>query len=157
MKTQTKSLIRDIIIFAIIGISIQYIFLKNHIIKIDVLTNIVTFLSIVFGFYITSFSIFSTSTYVSGLYQITDIENKTQTLLDTLIFKYRIGVLITLFSIFYFILIIFFLNQNNVNSFSLSNKFLYPLASMFLFNLYYGYKMFEILVKIITQESKYKK
>lgn len=157
MKKQTKCIIREILIFIVAGSLIQYLFFKDYIIKIDLMTNVVTFLSIVFGFYITSFSIFSTSAYVSGLYQITDKENKTQTLLDALIFKYKIGLIAALFSIFYFILIIFFLNQSEIVSFYLSNKFLYPIISIFLFNFYYGYKMFEILVRVIKQESKHKK
>lgn len=154
MKTQTKKIFKDVSIFLIIGSLIQYLVLSNFVVKIETLTNIVTFLSIVFGFYITSFSIFSTSHYVSTLYQITDKENSTQTLLHALIFKYKTGLLATLFSILYFIIFIFLLSQKDVLSLQLSERFTYPMVSIFLFNFYYGYKMFEILVKIITQESK---
>lgn len=157
MKTQTKKLIKSISLFVVIGSLVQYFLLQNYTVKIDVLTNLVTFLSIVFGFYITSFSIFSTSAYVSELYQIPDADDQSQTLLNNLIFKYKIGLVFTLISILYFIILIFLLKQDGVDSFELSNKFLYPIISIVLFNFYYGYKMFEILVKIITQESKRKK
>jgi hypothetical protein len=157
MKKQNKKILKEMSLFLFLGVLIQYFLLKDYVIKNDVLTNIVTFLSIVFGFYITSFSIFSTSTYVSELYQVVDREDKNQTLLNLLIFKYKVGLLVTLISILYFILVIFLLNQDGIESFSLNNKYTYPLISIFLFNFYYGYRMFEILVKIITQESKIKK
>jgi len=156
MKKQNKKVFKEVAIFIVVGCLIQYFLLRGFVIKIDVLTNIVTFLSIVFGFYITSFSIFSTSQYVTSLYQITDNQDKTQTLLNSLIFKYKVGLLLALFSISYFILLIFFLNQDATSSLKLDSKFLYPIVSIFLFNFYYGYKMFKILVQIITQESKLK-
>lgn len=156
MKNQNKKILKEVSVFVVVGCFIQYYLLKNFVLKIDVLTNIVTFLSIVFGFYITSFSIFSTSHYVTGLYQIVDSQDKTQTLLNSLIFKYKVGLMVALCSIIYFILLILFLNQDANSCLRLDNKFLYPIVSIFLFNFYYGYKMFKILVQIITQESKRK-
>ena len=68
----------------------QYHFLHSEAIGIDLINNLIVFLSIVFGFCITSLSIFSTSSFVRGLYDKLDPNNKNQTLLHALLNKYKI-------------------------------------------------------------------
>ncbi len=157
MKPQYKRLIVELFIFGIGGYYLQNFFLQGFVLKVDLLTNVVTFLSIAFGFYVTSFAIFSTSKYVTSLYSLTDSEDKSQTLLHALIFKYKVGMLVVLASILYIIVLILLLNQSGVNNVYMDSKSSYLLTSVFLFNLFYGYRMFGMLAQIIIQESKGRK
>lgn len=145
-----------LIVTIIISFFVQYKFLNVLKLNIDFLTNLVTFLSIVFGFYITSFSIFSTSTFVNSLYNIEDENNKTQTLLHSLIKQYKTGLVANFTSILYCLLLIFIIGQKELSFLYLDNYLTYFLPLMFLFNFFYGFKMISSLVKIITQESKLK-
>lgn len=154
MKSQNKKLVVELIAFGVLGFLMQKFFLQGFVLKVDLLTNIVTFLSIAFGFYVTSFSIFSTSEYVSSLYGIVDGGDKSQTLLHSLVFKYKVGMLAVLVSILYIISLILLLNQSGTSDVYFSSKSSYFLVSVFLFNLFYGYKMFGMLAQIIMQESK---
>lgn len=151
-KKQNKDLLWIFIISLFGGGLFQFYFLSHFSIYTEVISNIVTFLSIAFGFYITSFSIFTTSKFVSSLYR-DDSENIGQSILDTVIFKYKIGLLITLFSIFYFIAIDFIVEESH-GILSLDKIYSYPVFSVFLLNFIYAYIMFSILVKIIRQEAK---
>ena len=80
-------------------IYIQINFLGSFLLSIEIISNIIIFLSIIFGFYITSLAIFATSNYMYDLYKIADANNKNLTLLHTLINKYKTGLKIILFSI----------------------------------------------------------
>lgn len=137
-------------------IYIQLKFLGNYYLKTEILTSIITFLSIIFGFYITSLAIFVTSKYVSDLYKITDENNKSLTLLQILIKKYKFGLNVLLVSIAYFILIQFYINQNRNNEILFSNKVLFPFFILLLLNFLYSYFMLNTLIKIIIQEAKRK-
>lgn len=134
----------------------QYRILSPLNIASDLITNIITFLSVVFGFYITSLSIFVTSQYVSNLYKITDKENKTVTLLHTLINNYKVGLIIILISIIYFLSLNLLINQTETKSLLLGDYRTGPVLALMVFNFYYSYKMLSDLTKIILQEAKSK-
>jgi hypothetical protein len=153
-KKQHRELLSVLASSLIGGIVFQYYFLSEFSVGVETISNIVTFLSIIFGFYITSFSIFTTSKFVSSLYDFNDPENIEQTMLHTVIFKYKAGLLIALFSIFYFIAIIFVVEKNE-GSLPLNEIYSYPIFSIFLLNFIYAYLMFSILVDIIRQEAKH--
>lgn len=156
MKKNNKRLIAELVVFGVGGFLLQKIFLHGYVLRVDLLTNVVTFLSIAFGFYVTSFSIFSTSGYVSDLYKVPDTIDKSQTLLHVLVFKYKVGMLAVLVSILYVMVVILILNQAGTSDVQLNGGLNSFLTSVFLFNIFYGYRMFEMLAQIIIQESKRK-
>lgn len=132
----------------------QYLFLGNYSLKNDIVNNFITFLSIIFGFYITSLAIFVTSRYVSSLYKITDRDNKSRTLLHALVNNYKIGLTLILLTIFYLISFQFVFNQHENDSVLLSNIWATPLLGVFIINFWYSYKMLKDLIQVILQEAK---
>lgn len=144
-------------LFAVISFCItQHFLLAPFQIESDLVTNIITFLSVIFGFYITSLSIFVTSQYVSNLYKITDKENKTVTLLHTLINNYKVGLIVILVSIIYFLALNLLINQKEVGYIVLGDFKTTPVLALMIFNFYYSYKMLSDLTSIILQEAKSK-
>ena len=135
---------------------LQYFLLGTYYIESNLITNIVTFFSVIFGFYITSLAIFVTSTYVSQLYKITDQNNKSVTLLHTLITQYKVGLILILISILYLLFIEFILSQTDNNKIILSNIYVLPFLGLVIANFFYSYRMLNTLIKIIIQEAKNK-
>lgn len=133
---------------------IQYYFLGSLQIKSDLVSSIVTFLSIIFGFYITSLSIFATSRYVSSLYKVGDINNKSNTLMHTLFSNYKFGLITTLVTIIYFIIVQVSIGQSGSGFMYLSERLLIPTIGIMLNIFWYSYKMLNDLIRIILQESK---
>lgn len=127
----------------------------DQILGSDFLSNSILFLSIIFGFYITSLTIFVTSKYVSDLYKITDSENHSLTLLHILIRRYKYGLNLTLASLLYLLSIEFFYNPNS--QFTLGDKLIWPLLAIIIFNFLYSFRTLNDLVKIILQEAKREK
>lgn len=151
-KTIKLSLSLSFVIFCIL----QYFLLGTYYIESNLINNIVTFFSIIFGFYITSLAIFVTSTYVSQLYKITDQNNKGVTLLHTLITQYKVGLILILISILYLLFIEFILSQTDNNKIILSNIYVLPFLWLVITNFFYSYRMLDTLIKIIIQEAKNK-
>lgn len=147
-----KKIILSLVLFIVLSI-LQYNLLGNYTLKQDLISNFVTFLSIIFGFYITSLAIFVTSRYVSNLYKLTDKNYKSLTLLHILINNYKFGLIIILISIFYLLVIQFIGFQNKVEL-TMSNLLLWPFSGIVIFNFIYSYKMLSDLIKIIIQEAK---
>lgn len=153
MKKIIKLLLSlSFVIFCIL----QYFLLGTYYIESNLINNIVTFFSIIFGFYITSLAIFVTSTYVSQLYKITDQNNKSVTLLHTLITQYKVGLILILISILYLLFIEFILSQTDNNKIILSNIYVLPFLWFVIINFFYSYRMLDTLIKIIIQEAKNK-
>lgn len=155
MKNKKPLIIYALILF--ISFFVQYYFFSNMKISTDFMANMIVFLSIVFGFYITSFAIFSTSYFVKSLYRVEDKEDSTQTLLHRLIKEYKKGLLFNFISIIYFIFLIFLTGQGNNNYLSLSNLYTYFTPIFTIMNFYFGIKMQNSLISIIIQESKINK
>ena len=142
------------VFFIIIFSLIQYFYFSRFLFKAEIFSDIITFLSIIFGFYITSLAIFVTSNYVSGLYKIRDKEDTSVTLLHTLISNYRFGLILVLLSLFYFISAHFFLIPDQNNFIHLSDKILLPFLGIIIINFWYFYKMLDYLIKVVLQEAK---
>lgn len=124
-------------------------------IRNDILTSLTTFLSIIFGFYITSLAIFVTSKYVTKLYQIEDENDSSKTLLHTLVMNYRIGLVMIILSILYFLFLTLLVNQTKENFLILSDSiYLIGFFPVIALNFFYSFEMLWILLKIILQESK---
>lgn len=147
-----------ILVIVVLGSVFQYVFLNKLSIDSSLIQNLVTFFSIIFGFYVTSLAIFATSRYVSNLYNLTDKNNKNQTLLQTLLQNYRFGLSLTLFSVFYLLAIEFFLTthtqQNTTIAIPVGNIFLIPLLGIIISNFWYSYKMLDDSINIVIQEAK---
>lgn len=132
----------------------QKLFMNNYYLKGDVLSSFLTFLSIIFGFYITSLSIFVTSKYVSDLYKVVDKNDHSLTLLHSLVRNYRRGLIFVLISIGYFVFIQFLISQNIDGKIILSNKWLILFMFFIVGNFWYSYKMLNDLINVIIQEAK---
>ena len=65
------------------------------------ISSLLTVFSIFFGFYVTSFAVFSTSKYLSKLYQIQDKNDNRMTLLDRAIERFKWPTIFLLFSVVY--------------------------------------------------------
>lgn len=133
----------SLLLFFSMGIYFQSNFIGNFFIKTQFISDVITFLSIIFGFYITSFAIFTTSRYVSELYLIGDKFQKSLTLLDSLIRSYRFGLIILLFTILYFFIMLFIVTQRSTDQISLKEFIALPITPLIFFNFFYGYKMLD--------------
>ena len=153
MKNKLFRIIIVLFVIFVIGYA-QNSFLGNYYIKAEFLSSIITFFSIIFGFYITSLAIFATSRYVSNLYQKVDINNPSLTLLNILLKKYKRGLTLLFFSILYLLVLHFIINQTDENKVLLSNYLLLPFLSVLVINFFYSYSMLVMLIKIIIQEAK---
>ncbi len=138
----------------IIIVAIQWYFLGSIKFNLSLLGDITTFLSIVFGFYITSLAIFVTSKYVSSLYNVTDKKNQSVTLLHTLTNNYKFGLILTLISLIYFIMIQFFVKSNEFNEVCLGDITMSPIFGLLFLNFIFFFIMLCDLVNIIIQEGK---
>jgi len=147
-----KILTLAVIFVAVIWVQVQ--FLSEQRFHVSVVSDIVTFLSILFGFYITSLAIFVTSQYVSNLYRVTDKNDKTRTLLHALTNNYKLGLLLTLASLAYFILIQFFLDVPIDGLVSFGEVQLYPILAFLILDFVYCFSMLKDLTEIIIQEGK---
>ena len=153
MKKHTQAII-TFVSFILLAF-FQYKFLGNFLLKSAIVTDMITFLSIIFGFYITSLAIFVTSRYVSDLYKITDKDNPNKTLLNTLVSKYEFGLSLILIFIIYLVGIQLYLGQLIEGQFLLLSNFLaLPFVPFSLINFIYSYLMLKTLIKIIVQEAK---
>lgn len=148
-----NKVIKSALIIFLVSLIQQYFFGYIQI-KSDLISSIITFLSIIFGFYITSLSIFATSRYVSSLYKVDDSNNKNNTLLHTLFSNYKFGLITTLVSIVYFIIVQIRLGQSDVEIVYLSEKLLIPMFGIGINILWYSYKMLSDLITVILKESK---
>jgi len=135
---------------------IQYKYFGDYKLKSEIITDMITFLSIIFGFYITSLAIFVTSKYVSDLYKVPDKDNPKRTLLNTLVSQYRFGLCLILVFIVYLLSIQLVLNQQTGNELLLSNFIVLPFFPLSISNFVYSYLMLTMLIKIIVQEAKNK-
>ncbi len=143
-----------ILIVIIISTFIQLKYMNEWNINNELINSFITFLSIVFGFYITSLTVFSTSKFASKLYKIIDKKRREFSLLNTLVNNYETGLIIILLSIMYLLLIQFSISQTDEKEITLSNKLSYPFLGLVIINFWYSYKLLKDLIKITLQEAK---
>lgn len=143
----------------IVGAYVQFIFLKTYELTSNTISDIITFLSILYGFYISSLTIFASSSYVGKLY-LSETENKNTTLLHVLVNSYKLGLTIISFSILYFLFIGLFIGRikdDKVIKVVLSETVVLPFSGLIIINFLYSYWMLSNLIKVIIQEAKIKK
>jgi hypothetical protein len=141
-------------IFFVLIIMAQKFCLSGLKFNASVIGDVITFFSIIFGFYITSLAIFMTSQFVSDLYKIVDSRDNSSTLLHKLINNYKFGLLLTLISLVYFIAIDFFVKADIDNQISLASIPAYPVLAFLVLNFFFCFVMLCDLVNIIIQEGK---
>lgn len=142
-----------VVLFVVVSF-LQWKMLGYLRISVDFLSNFLTFLSIIFGFYITGLAIFVTSNYVSGLYKITDEKRKNLTLLNILVENYKRGLNVILFSIIYSLALLLVAVNSTNESIYLYKWFALPFSFIILLNFIYSYLMLGDLIKIVLQEAK---
>lgn len=140
----------------VVSATAQFFYLGHFKLTVDVLTNIVTLMSIFFGFYITSLAIFVTSKYVASLYQITDANHQSLTLLQTLVQNYKTGLQLILLSIIYALILLIVATNRVGESLVLSEWFVLLFVPLLVLDLGYSYIMLADLIKIIIQEAKHR-
>lgn len=149
-------MIKKIIILFILTVSvfIQVKFFGTYQIDGDVISNLIIFLSIVFGFCTTSLSIFATSRYVSKLYKEDDIKKPSQTLLHKLVKKYKAGLIFSLITIVYLVLVHLVTVNYFTGLLSLSDPLSFALLPLMIVNFYYCFSLLNILSSVVIQEAK---
>lgn len=133
---------------------IQFSLLGNFDLKSSFISDVIVFLSIIFGFYVTSLAIFATSSYVGSLYKTTDEKNPESTLLHTLLGNYRRSLNLILFSVVYFLIVQFILVEGTKSSLKLTDLIVLPFLGILSLNFFYSCRMLNDLVKVIIQEAK---
>ncbi len=150
-----KNIILSTIIFIVAIIFQRYFLLKINF-NFSIIGDIITFLSVIFGFYVTSLAIFATSQFVSGLYKVTDKKNDSYTLLHTLINNYKFGLIVVLISLVYFILAGLFIKPDINDQVSLGYFATIPFIALLVLNFTFCFRMLNNLINIIIQEGKIK-
>ena len=143
-------------ILYIVGFILQYIFLRNIIISIELLSSLISIFSIFFGFYIVALSIFATSKFVSTLYSDEVKKNGfVTTNLHLLLDRYRFSLILNLISIFYLLFLIFLFSPEN--TFLFKNFCSYFVIPLVIHNFICAYRALSQLIKIIKQDAKISK
>lgn len=115
------------------------------------ISSLLTVFSIFFGFYLTSFAVFSTSKYLSKLYEIEDKNDNRMTLLDRVIEKFKWPTYFLLFSFVYLILVYVIL-ANEVISFVYYLS--YALWGIVFLNIFFVTETISTFIKITRQSAK---
>ncbi len=148
-----KKIIFSSLIFVLI-ILVQRICLSGEKFNASVVGDVITFLSITFGFYITSLAIFMTSQFVADLYKVVDKDDNSSTLLHKLMSNYKFGLMLTLISLMYFIAIDFFVKPDVNSEISFMSIPAYPILAFLILNFAFCFIMLGDLVNVIIQEGK---
>lgn len=149
MKIKTELIL--VVIVGIVVTSLQFFFLRTFHITQDTVNNLVVFVSIAFGFFATSLAIFATSKYSGKLYDIEDRKNG-GTLLHTLVKKYKIGLFFALIAIIYFVVLGVYLGDNDF--ILTSEPVALPLLGLISINVFYAYRLIQIVAQFVLQEAK---
>jgi hypothetical protein len=148
-----KKIIFSSLIFVLIILA-QRICLSGEKFNASVVGDVITFLSITFGFYITSLAIFMTSQFVADLYKVVDKDDNSSTLLHKLMSNYKFGLMLTLISLMYFIAIDFFVKPDVNSEISFVSIPAYPILAFLILNFVFCFIMLGDLVNVIIQEGK---
>ena len=116
-----------------------------------IISVLLTILAIFFGFYITSFAVFSTSKYLSTLHNIQDKHDNRISLLDRLLEQFKFSTRFLLFSIIYLVLLYVFIENHKVG---LVFYFVYFLWGVLFLNIFYIFRSISVFIKITRQSAK---
>lgn len=96
----------------------QYYALKDFYVTEAFISDLITIMSIWFGFNVTSLAIFSTSKFVPSLFKIEDENDRSKTLLHTLFHEYRDNLKMTMCFTMYLVFIQFIIQQTALEEIS---------------------------------------
>ncbi len=142
-------------IYLFLGIVIIYFF--NYLVKISIseslMQNFITFLSITFGFYMTSLSVLYNSKYIKKLYLEIDKIKPTQRKIHTLKIYFTNSAFWSLFSIF--ISMIYSLVAKVDNNILIINQFFENILIVVIFtNFIFIFLLFKIFINGLIEEGK---
>ena len=138
-----------ILLFFLVSILLQWHF--EPVINKDFISSLLIVFSMFFGFYITSFAVFSTSKYLYKLYKIQDQTDNRKTLLDNLIEEFKWPAYFLLFSIVYLITV-YIIIENKFPKFIY--YCFYILWGIIVLNIFYIFRTIDIFIKITRQSVK---
>lgn len=107
---------------------------------------LLTAFSIFFGFYLTSFAVFSSSSYVGTLYQIQDPNNSSLTLLHNLISEFKCATYIILSSIVYLVIVALLIDNTCVMNVCSKPYVFYLIWGIIAVNIGYAFKTIMIFI-----------
>lgn len=143
-----------ILLAYIASFAAQYLYLGDISISTSFLSNVVSVLSIFFGFYIVGLSIFATSKFASRLYlqESTSKRGFIFNLLYQLLAQYKRGLVLNLVSILYFLFLV--LINTNSDTYFLQKYYFYLVIPLIVHNFAYAYLSLNQLLKIVKQDAK---
>lgn len=142
------------ILILVVSVVVQYLFFRNHEINKELISNAITFLSLIFGFYASGIAIIGSSNFAKVLAKKKNSENTSETLLHTLVKSYKSGILICMASIAYFFILS--LVSDDMNQLKLSDPLSYIAIFLLSFNIYYGIKHVDMTANIVIKEASFK-
>lgn len=141
-------------VFGAAGALLQQAFFREHLVNVGVFGDLITMFSIIIGFYITSFAIFASSTYVASLYKVIDTDDRSRTLLHRLIGNFHFGLTLSLVSVAYLVVLDLFLTPEGGDFIRLGRWELLPLFAFIVVDIFYCYTMLNDLSLIVLQQGK---
>ena len=130
---------------AIVQYGLEFSFHKG------IISTVLTVFAIFFGFYITSFAVFSTSKYLSTLYNIQDKHDNRLTLSDRLLDQFQLPTYSLLFSIVYLILLYIFIENHKI---ILVYYLVYFFWGVLFLNIFYIFRSISFFIRTIRQSIK---
>ena len=118
----------------------------------DFISSLTTIFSILFGFYVTSFSVFAGSRYLSKLYKIEDAKDNRKTLLDNLLSIFSMSTYFLLSCIVYLIVVQFTLN--NCYEGIIFEYFRWLIYWVTIIACISSFRTISVFIKIIRQSAK---
>jgi len=141
-----------------IGIIFSIFFILSFLINIKItesaMQNFITFLSIVFGFYMTSLSVLYNSKYIKNMYQEIDPKKPTQRKITTLIQYFKHSAYLTVFTIFLLMITSLIVNIDN-NILIINPIFQSFLISIVFSNFIFIILLFKVFINSLIKEAKY--
>lgn len=129
--------------------------MRQLVIGSETLSNITIFLSIAFGFYITSLSIFVASKFITSLHKYESKKNPGITLMYELLGRYKEGLILNLFSIVIFILLSFIIDQSQLRRIEFFEPISFLILPLLVGNVIYFYILLRDLINVVIQEAKF--
>lgn len=113
------------------------------------IATLLTVFAIFFGFYVTSFAVYSNSKYLSTLYLITDKNDSSKTLLHTLLSELKRIVIFLYSSIIYLVILYILIIYNK----TFATYFACILWWVLFMNFYFTYRMADRYIDVVRQSA----
>lgn len=138
------------VVTIIVSILLQYFI--NIEISEEFVNGLLTFFSILFGFYITSLSVFATSRYLVRLYAIQSEKDNRKTLLDELLEEFSFAIYLLLLSMFYGMILAIAISQKSYEYYT--TWFAGASYGVILINFYWAWHSVRTFIRVTRQSAK---